>query len=485
LCVFNLARTKLFKKTKKVLFLGINPFIMKKIFYLLLLLSNILIYSQDIIIKEFNSDELGTTRILKIYVPESYEIEGTRLYPLSILLDGDFLFDVYTGNAKLFALKDKAPEQIIVGIMQNENKERYIDCGYETLDGLPTEESSKFYRFIQSELLEYLKLNYRISPFRTLVGNTLTANFINYFVIESEPMFDAYININPYYNKDMPIFLQNKLINTRGQMVYYYLNTGNYNSKEKHERIKQVAYVLNSLESPDVRYRYDDFKNTTKTASIAQAIPAALAHIFEIYSAISKEEFALNIKHLSPPDAIAYLENKYVEIEYLFGTNMKIRERDIYGIEPIIIDQENGDYLSLFGEMINRLYPESPLSDYYVGMFYEKAGRFKQALKNYKNGYAKIDKDSEDAEAFYANIERVLDRQDEIIQLEVLEKKEKEVEKEISKIEKEINKEEWEANKKKGKEQKEAEKKLKQQEFEEKRKAEKEMREKYRKGESG
>lgn len=466
---------------------------MKKLLYLILLISGHLIFAQDIIIKEFNSDELGTTRTLKIYVPESYESEGTRLYPLSILFDGDYLFDVYTGNAKLFALKDKAPEQIIVGIMQNKNKERYSDCAYDKITGLPTVESTRFYRFVHLELLEYFGLNYRLSPFRTLVGNTLTANFVNYFVIENESVFDAYININPYYNPDMPTFLQNKLMNTRGQKVYYYLNSGNHHSKEKHKRIEEVAYLLNTLDNPDVLYKYDNFKNSTKTSSIGQAIPIALAHIFDIYSAISQEEFAVNVKHLSPPDAIAYLENKYVEIEYLFGTNRKIRERDIYAIEPIIIDQENGDYLSTFGEMINNLYPESPLSDYYIGLFYEKVGRYKQALNNYKNGYAKIDEDSEDAEAFYQNIERVLDRQDEIVQLEVLEKKEKEAEKELEKvqkeaekelykIEKETKKEEWEASKKNEKGNKEAEKKLKQKEWEERKKAEQEMREKYRKG---
>jgi hypothetical protein len=98
-------------------------------------------------------------------------------------------------------------------------------------------------------------------------------------------------------------------------------------------------------------------------------------------SAISKEEFNKNIAHLSPPDAIAYLENKYVEIEYLFGTNMKIRERDIFAIESIVLDKEEGDYLEEFGKMINRLYPESPIGDYYIGQYHETGNNLKKALK--------------------------------------------------------------------------------------------------------
>ena len=372
-----------------------------------------------------------------------------------MVFDADYLFDVYVGNAKLFAKRDKAPEQIIVGILQNENKERYTDCSYDKVNGLPTEESDRFYRFIRIELLDYLEEQYRLSPFRTLVGNTLTANFVNYFAVENQPVFDAFININPYYNDDMSSFLQNKLSVLKGQKVYYYLSTGTYQNKNKQQKIEEVNFVLKTLNNPNVVYKYDNFTNSTKIASIGQSIPSALAHIFDIYSAISKEEFAKNIKHLSPPDAIAYVENKYVEIEYLFGTNMNIRERDIYAIESIVIDQENGDYLVSFGEMIQRLYPKTPISDYYIGMFYEKNGRYKQALKNYKNGYAKIDENSDDAEAYYQNIERVLNRQDEIVEEKELDKKMREAEKELRKIDREDEKMQREQEKKKRKKEKE------------------------------
>jgi len=58
--------------------------------------------------------------------------------------------------------------------------------------------------------------------------------------------------------------------------------------------------------------------------------------------------------------------------------------------------------------MINRLYPDSPLGDYYIGLYYETGYDYKKALKYYKNGYAKIGSDNPNADAYYANIERVL-----------------------------------------------------------------------------
>ena len=72
----------------------------------------------------------------------------------------------------------------------------------------------------------------------------------------------------------------------------------------------------------------------------------------------------------------------YVEIEYLFGTNLKIREKDIFTVEKIILDKENGDYLKSFGEMINKLYKDSPMGDYYIGRYYETGKNYK--ISKYK-----------------------------------------------------------------------------------------------------
>jgi predicted alpha/beta superfamily hydrolase len=382
----------------------------KQLILVIITLSTSFVFSQDIRVKKFNSEELNNDRFLKIYIPPSYQIDSTKQYPLTIVLDAEYLFDVYVGNAILFANKDKAPEQIIVGINQNQYNERYEDCSYQEENSYPTEEGEAFYRFVRSELIDYFEENYRISPFKTIVGNTLTANFINYFFIENYPGFNAFININPYYAIDMPVMLEEKIQTIENENIYYYLCNGNYNLEKRKESIDIVNTLLENVSNPKFKYKYELFGKSTKTASIGQSIPGALAFIFEMYSAISKEEFEKNIKDLSPPDAIAYLENKYIEIEYLFGSNLKIREKDIFAIEPVILDKENGDYLKNFGEMINKLYKDSPFGDYYIGRYYETGKKYKQALKYYKNGYMKLAEGDPNSDGYYENIERVLSK---------------------------------------------------------------------------
>ena len=368
------------------------------------------IYSQDnIVLKKFNSYQLNTERVLKIYLPKSYEENKDHTYPVAVVFDAEYLFDIYVANSKLFASRDDAPEQIVVGIFQNQNEERYIDCDYSTDTGLPNEDSTKFYGFVKDEILAYIDDNYRTSLFKTLVGNTLTANFINYFFLDNNHEFNAYININPSYAPKMAEKLEIKTQDLTDD-VFYYVNSGSYLKVKRNKEINEVNNLLKLSEIEKFHFKYDKLSNTTKTASIGQAIPSAIGFIFELYGAISKDEFNTNIEDLSPPEAIEYLEKKYVEIEFLFGSNLDIRESDIFMIESIIIDKNNGDYLEEFGKMINRMYPDSPMGDYYIGLYYETGYDFKKALKYYKNGYAKIGSDNPNADAYYQNIERVLEK---------------------------------------------------------------------------
>lgn len=364
-------------------------------------------HGQNSLTTYLESYELEEQREIKIYVPPSYELDSTRYYPLTVVLDADYMFDVVVGNSILFAQKEKAPEQIIVGVSQPGDK-RYTDCAYDKLTSYPTGRSEFFYRFIRSELAGFMEENYRVSPFKTIIGNTITANFVNYFFIEDDPGFNAFICINPYLATDMPVLLNANIAQIKNNSYYFYMSTGDYNSEKRNSIIQSTNSTLSTKNNEKFNYKFDDLNGATLTSSIGQSIPSAFAFIFEMYSSISKKEFEENIKNLSPPDAIAYLENKYVDIEYLFGTNLKMREKDIYAIESIVIDKENGEYLRDFGEMIYKLFPESHLGDYYIGLDFEFRGRYKQALEAYKEGYMKITTGIDDADNFYKNVERVV-----------------------------------------------------------------------------
>ncbi len=380
---------------------------------LFLLVSFSLCFGQKTIYKTYDSQELKDLREVVIHLPKGYQKDSLANFPLALVLDGEKLFDLYVGNASYYASQDNAPEQIVVGI--NTKKTRNTDLGFEIINSKLTPEARSFYLFIRDELIPYVEANYRTSPFLTVVGSGLSANFITYFLKESEPIFNAYVCLNPTLAPDITNLIQTyrlEKLASQDNTFYFYLSGSPHSKTEKIKKVSVFGDFMNSIGIKNFNVVYDPVENTpTSTASIAEGLSKSFAKIFEIYSGITKDEYDKKIKDLSPPDAIAYLETKYLDIEYLFGTNMGIRKRDIIAIENIIIEKDNGDYLKDYGEMILKLFPKSEMGHFYLGKYYELGKDYKTALREYRTGYGKMDPNDPNADLYYQNVERVLKRQ--------------------------------------------------------------------------
>jgi predicted alpha/beta superfamily hydrolase len=365
-------------------------------------------FSQTIIKKTIDSDYLGYSREIKIYLPEDYDKNEEKKYPLAIVLDAEYLFDLYTGNAVLFAAKDKAPKQIIVGV--NMAKTRKKDTYFNIDNGSLTKNNANFYNFIRDEVIFEIESSYNTSPFITLIGEGTSANLITAFLGEQTPLVNAYICINPTFSDFIGRQMQTYNLarfQKQDNTFYFYTNNSTIFSNEKQARINQLQKGVSELGLPNFNVINDAFNTESSVSAISEAIPRALTKVFEIYSAISKEEFNESIKDLSPIDAIAYLENKYLDIEFLFGSNLEIRKQDIYAVEKIIIEKENGDQLLNFGRMILKIFPSSPLGEYYIGRYYEQGKNIKKAIYYYKIGYGKMNPSDPNANAYYENILRL------------------------------------------------------------------------------
>ncbi|MGJ8742882.1 alpha/beta hydrolase-fold protein [Polaribacter sp.] len=365
-------------------------------------------FSQEFLTKEIKSDFLETTRNIKIYLPKGYEKDSLTNYPLAVVFDAEYLFDAYVGNAALFAAKDKAPKQIVVGISME--KTRVEDTYFDLNTGNFTKSNVAFYDFVKDEVIFYMETNYRTSPFISLIGEGTSANLVSHYLKENKPFINSYICINPVFSDYIGNQFQsyNLLKFTKeDNTFYFYSNNSTSFSNNKQIKISEFQKGLSTFKPKNFHVINDTIVTASSISAMSEAIPRALTKMFEIYAPITKEEFEKNIKNLSPTDAIAYLENKYVEIEFLFGSNTGLREQDIYAIEKIVIEKENGDQLKEFGKMILKLYPSSPIGDYYMGRYYEAGKQHKKALKYYKVGYGKMDPSDPNADKFYENILRI------------------------------------------------------------------------------
>jgi predicted alpha/beta superfamily hydrolase len=373
-----------------------------------------LTFGQKTIYKNYNSEVLNDTRELSIYLPKGYTKDSISNFPLAIVLDGQKLFDIYVGASNYYAQLDNAPEQIVVGIDMKTSRNK--DAGYDIISGNLDNNSENFYRFIRDEMIPYIEASYKTSPFITIVGESLTANYITHFLKEEYSIFNAYICLNPTLSNTIVNQVESynlEELSSEDNTFYFYLSSNPFSNKKKKDKIKNFGKFIESLEIDNFNVVFDELANSpSSSSSIGEGIFRAFAKVFEIYSGITKTEFNEKVKDLSPPEAISYLEIKYLDIEFLFGANIGIRKADVFAIEDIIMDKEGGDYLDDFGKMILKLFPTSEMGHYYLGKYYETGNDFKRALQQYRLGYGKMNPRDPNADLFYQNVERLMNRTD-------------------------------------------------------------------------
>lgn len=355
---------------------------MKRFIYLfvfVLLVQNI---SAQATFKSFNSEILGEARDIKILLPKSYGT-GEKSYPIILTLDGDYMFEIVSGNVDYASYWEDIPEAIVVGV--NQFGKRDNDMLYSEQNSLPIETGAAFFEFISMELIPYIEKTYRTEKFKVAIGHGVTANFINYYLLKEEPLFNAYIAISPDLAPDMTSFLSEKFSKIESK-IFYYLATSNNDVKSLQEGTKALNNTIKTVENKNVLSSFDNFEDPTHYSLPAHAIPNALEDIFFVFRPISKQEYKDTILKLegSPVD---YLIEKYETIEDLFGLDKQILINDFRAIAAAIKKTEKYEYFESLGKLARKQYPNTLLGNYYLGRFYEETGNPKKAMKTYQSAY--------------------------------------------------------------------------------------------------
>lgn len=359
---------------------------MKKIVFFLYLFCSFTTYAQKVT-EEVFSPKLNEKREITIGLPPSYLTNPNKKYPLLIVLDGDYLFDPFQGALNYGAYWDDLPEVILVGINQNKNNERETDCTIDQSTGLPDEKGNQFFEFIGMELVAYMEKKYRIAPFRIIAGHDITAGFLNFYLYKEKPLFNAYISMSPELATAMEQNISDRF-NVIEQPIYYYQSTADGDVKKMQARIKELDNALKTITKPTINYKFDEFKGASHYSLVLHSIPNALYQFFSVYQPISTAEFSEKIAVL-PSGYVDYLINKYSVLEKTLNIKMPIRINDFKAIEAAILKNKAYAEFDKLADLARKTYPKTMLSDYHMGMMYEKTGEIKKAAKAYQMAYQK------------------------------------------------------------------------------------------------
>lgn len=353
----------------------------KRLTYILVLLASIHMTAQ-VIYEPFESSKLGESRDIKIQLPRNYNPEEDVDYPLIIVLDGDYLFEPITGNVDYQSYWGEMPKCVVVGI--NESTTRAKDLYYDKDQFFPAQDGADFFEFIGMELIPYIESKYKVSQFRIVVGHDLSANFINYYLFKDKPIFRAFALFSPDLAPQMKSRLQQRLA-TLDADTFYYLATADNDVASLNKSILDLDASVKTIENPKLHYRFDNFKDADHYSMVGLAIPKALNQIFELYKPINRQEYNEQVLTYegSPFD---YLEKKYKDIEFFYGFEKKVVENDLKAIAAASNKKDDLESLENLSRLAKKEYPESMISSYYMGMYYEKDNNLKKALQYYNSG---------------------------------------------------------------------------------------------------
>lgn len=354
--------------------------------------------------QEFSSERLGENRKLKIQLPRSYGSDSEKIYPIVLVLDGNYLFEPVAGNVDYYSYWEDMPESIVVGIMQS-GDQRYDDCYYDDANFFPAEQGAAFFEFIGLELIPFLDDNYRTAKFVIAVGHDFTANFINYYLFKDPPLFNGYISLSPDLAPLMDERLAERLPTVEDQ-IFYYLATGTDDVTDLMEISVDLNQRLKDINSPNVTYYFDNFEGANHYSLVGRAIPSALEQIFQVYRPISKKEYK-EVLLTMPDSPYTYLLDKYGTIKELFGLNNPIRIKDFIAVATAAEKTQKWEALGEIAKLARSQYPDLVLGDYYLGRYYEETGEPRKAMRTYQGAYDKEEVD-------FITIDLMLDKADKI-----------------------------------------------------------------------
>ena len=330
------------------------------------------------------SKYLNEKRAIEIQLPRSYETEVDKNYPLMIVLDGDYMFNIVSGSVDYLSYWGDIPENLVVGINQKDT--RFQDSSvFDNITYTPISSTASFYDFIVNELIPYFSKNYRVSNFKVIVGQERTANFANFFLLKNDPQIRGVISISRKISENMSGYLNENLSKVNSKIVYT-LSSSKRDFESIFKNVSELTASLDSIENKNLRFESLIFDKENHYILPSVSVPKSIRSTYSMYSDIDKIEYDSIISKLET-SPIDYLKNKYQLIKEFYDLDKTISMNDFMAIEEFIEENEFFNLYDELSELAKQEYPGTILPSYYKGRFIEETGDPKKAMYIYRSAY--------------------------------------------------------------------------------------------------
>lgn len=235
----------------------------------------------------FRSDVTNSEYKLYINLPESYDRDTLKSYPVYYALDGNRTFGVTTRIYNGLWDDGFAPEIIIVGITYsgsktNPNENRSRDLTPTNIERIASSGgASNFLKLLSDELIPFIDGRYRTDKTnRTLAGTSFAGMFTHFALFTQPSLFNNYIINNPTfwwdedysYKLEMTFYQSNKSLNAK--VIYL---SGEFDA------LPNVTRMIEQIERHDygnLTLRFREVENMAHLGGEAEAINQGMRFVF-------------------------------------------------------------------------------------------------------------------------------------------------------------------------------------------------------------
>ena len=350
---------------------------MKKLLFSLLLLLTTTAGAQ-VTSENLGSKDMDGTRKVTIVLPDGYDKRDK--YPLFVVLNASRLLEPTVTTMRYFSRTGEMPPSIIVGVYNNED-----DVAVPEETGVPFNETAVFFEFIGQELIPRIQSKYATNGFKGIIADGEAANFINYYLLKENSLFNAYVSLSPNVMEKITTSIPEQLASFKTP-IFYYLG---WTQEEDNATLKKITDLDKLMKIKELEHSFyfsQEFpKITTSTVSLT-GISEALNLFFEEYRPITMREYAEKVLKVQN-NTTQYIQDKYNKIKELYGIDKEPLLEDVKAIYAAILKNADFESLPILIKYIKPYYKDTALPDYLEGDYYIRIQEPQKAFRSLQRAY--------------------------------------------------------------------------------------------------
>ena len=225
-------------------------------------------FSQDITFGrslEIKSIVLGEARNINVWLPESYDSDSDKKYPVLYVFDGHQDFFTSASTVQYFSLRGFMPETIVVAIDNSQNRDR--DLTPSSSNYAPTGGGAdNFHQFLTTELIPEIDDSFKTNSYKTILGASYGGLYVLYELFNYKDFFDAYISISPSVFHDNGLIFEKALAycdNPASSNKFLFLSLADERFQEMRMVFHNLVNLLRDRSMENLKIVVKDYPNET------------------------------------------------------------------------------------------------------------------------------------------------------------------------------------------------------------------------------